>query len=96
MSDAQMDAGDSFAFAMAPRTPPMAPRDPLVAIVGIRRFLKLHATCYGVAVDTPDVPGGGYRAVIACHCGHTIEYWLTDALIPRHQLVTAVARHHAA
>jgi hypothetical protein len=60
------------------------------AIDGIRRFFKLHATCGGVALDTPDLPGGrGYRAVAACRCGDTTEYWLTDEL-PRQQLVSAL------
>ena len=82
---------------MASRNLPMAPRDPAVAVEGIRQFLKLHATCYGVAVDTPDLPrDGGYRAIVACHCGETIEYWMTDALLPRQQLIATVARPHAA
>ena len=97
MIGAEMGAGCRLAFAMAARNLPMAPRDPAVAVDGIRQFLKLHASCYGVAVDTPDLPReGGYRAVVACHCGDTIEYWLTDALLPRHHLLLAVARRHAA
>ena len=54
--------------------------DEAVAIEGIRRFLKLHATCGHAAVDTPELPGGtGYRVVAACRCGETMEFWLTAA-----------------
>ena len=61
------------------------------AIDGIRRFFKLHATCGGVVVDTPDLPNGhGYRVVTACRCGDTAEYWLVHAVLPRHQLLNAV------
>jgi hypothetical protein len=82
---------------MALREFPMAPRDPAVAIEGIRQFLKLHATCYGVSVDTPDLPRDGeYRAVVACRCGDTIEYWLADGMLPRQHLLTAISRRHAA
>ena len=83
---------------MAPADFPMAPRDPAVAIEGIRQFLKLHASCYGLSLDTPDLPRGGgeYRAVVACGCGDTIEYWLPDALLHREQLLSAVAHRHAA
>jgi len=84
-------------FPMAPRDFPMAPRDPMVAVEGIRQFLKLHATCYGISVDTPDLPGvGEYRAVVACRCGDTVEYWLADFLMPRQHLLHAVARRQAA
>ncbi|MBM3221665.1 MAG: hypothetical protein FJZ38_23830 [Candidatus Rokubacteria bacterium] len=82
---------------MALREFPMAPRDPAVAIEGIRQFLELHATCYGISVDTPPLPRDGeYRAVIACRCGDTIEYWLADAKLPRQHLVAAVSLRPAA
>ncbi len=75
----------------------MAPRDPAVVIEGIRQFLKLHASCYGISLDTPDLPRDGeYRAIVACRCGDTVEYWLPDALLPRQQLLGSVARRHAA
>ena len=75
----------------------MAPRDPAVAIEGIRQFLKLHATCYGISLDTPDLPrDGDYRAVVCCRCGDSIEYWLPEALLPRQQLLSAVTRRQAA
>jgi hypothetical protein len=76
---------------------PMAPRDPAVAIEGIRQFLKRHATCFGISLDTPDLPRSGeYRALAACRCGETIEYWIEDALLPRQDLVDAVLRRRAA
>jgi hypothetical protein len=82
---------------MAPSDFPMAPRDPAVAVEGIKQFLKLHASCYGVSLDTPDLPRDGeYRAVVACRCGDTIEYWLTDAQLPREHLLRAVTRRRAA
>ena len=82
---------------MTPPDFPMAPRDPAIAVEGIRQFLKLHATCYGISLDTPDLPRGGeYRAVVGCRCGDAIEYWLPDALLPRQQLLSAVARRRAA
>ena len=37
-----------------------------------------------------------YRAVVGCRCGDAIEYWLPDALLPRQQLLSAVARRRAA
>lgn len=71
--------------------------DQAIAVDGIRQFLKLHATCGGAALDTPGLPGGtGYRAVAACRCGDTAEYWLTDALFPRRHLVRAIASRPAA
>jgi hypothetical protein len=61
-------------------------------IDGIRQFFKLHATCGGFVLDTPDLPNGkGYRVVAACRCGDTTEYWLVDALLSPQQLVSAVA-----
>jgi hypothetical protein len=75
----------------------MIPPDQAIAIDGIRQFLKLHATCGGAAVDTPGLPDGrGYRAVAACRCGDTVEFWLTDALLPRQHVITAVARTQVA
>lgn len=75
----------------------MIPSDQAVAIDGIRQFLKLHATCGGTVLDTPDLPGGiGYRAVAACRCGDTAEYWMTDALFPRQQLMPALTKRPAA
>jgi hypothetical protein len=69
----------------------MTPVSEPLAIEGIRRFLKLHATCGGAALDTPDLPRGtGYRVVAACRCGDTAEYWLTDTVLPRHHLVSAL------
>ena len=82
---------------MALRNFPMAPRDPAVAVEGIRQFLKLHATCYGISIDTPDLPRDGqYRAVVACRCGDTVEYWLEDGLLLRQHLLSAVALRSAA
>ena len=67
------------------------------AIEGLQRFLTVHASCGRTALDTPGLPGGnGYRALVACRCGDTAEYWLTDALLPRQHLVTALARRPAA
>ncbi len=61
------------------------------AIDGIRQFFKLHATCGGVFLDTPDLPNGmGYRVVTACRCGDTAEYWLVDPLLSPQQVVSAV------
>jgi hypothetical protein len=75
----------------------MVPSDQAVAVDGIRQFLKLHATCGGTMFDTPDLPrGSGYRALAACRCGDTAEYWLTDALLPRQHLLSAVATRPAA
>jgi hypothetical protein len=75
----------------------MLPPDQAIAIDGIRQFLKLHATCGGASMDTPGLPGDtGYRAVAACRCGDTAEYWLTDALLPRQHLVRALASRPAA
>jgi hypothetical protein len=69
----------------------MTSADQTPAIEGIRRFFKLHATCGGIALDTPELPNGvGYRAVAACRCGDTAEYWLVDAFLSRQQLVSAV------
>ncbi|HYE91925.1 MAG TPA: hypothetical protein VEA38_12930 [Terriglobales bacterium] len=65
--------------------------DQSVAVDGIRQFLKLHHGCGGVVFDTPSLPSGtGYRAVAACRCGDTVEYWLTHAVIPPHHLTAAV------
>jgi hypothetical protein len=76
---------------------PMAPRDPAVAIAGIREFLGLHATCVGLSLDTPDLPRDGeYRALAACRCGETVEYWLEDGLLPRETLMEAVLDRRAA
>jgi hypothetical protein len=67
------------------------------AIDGIRRFFKLHATCGGTLFDTPELPdGSGYRAVVACRCGDTAEYWLVHVFLPREQLVDAVTPHATA
>jgi hypothetical protein len=64
--------------------------DPTVAIDGIRQFLKLHATCGGACYDTPELRhGAGYRAVVACRCGDTIEFWLRDAVLCSDQLIEA-------
>jgi hypothetical protein len=53
--------------------------DDSVAVEGIKRFLKLHATCGRLSLDIPELPGGtGYRALAACLCGDTVEYWLTS------------------
>ena len=36
--------------------------NPAVAVEGVRQFLKRHATCGGVFLDTPATPGGaGYQ-----------------------------------
>ncbi len=71
--------------------------DEAIAINGIHRFLAAHARCGSAALDTPDLPGGhGYRALAACRCGDTAEYWLLDALFPRQHLVAALATRRAA
>jgi hypothetical protein len=70
----------------------MVNEDEAVVIEGVRRFLKLHATCGHAAVDTPELPGGtGYRVVVACRCGETTEYWLNAGLFPRTLLAAAVS-----
>jgi hypothetical protein len=75
----------------------MIPPDQAAAIEGLRDFLKRHATCGGTAFDTPGLPDRvGYRAVAACRCGETVEYWVTDALLPPPHLVAVVAAAHAA
>jgi hypothetical protein len=87
---AEMAAGDPFASSMAAVSPD-APVD------GILRFVKLHVSCYGISLDTPPLPRlGGYRAVVACRCGDTIEYWLDDATLPRPHLLAALSTRHAA
>jgi hypothetical protein len=71
--------------------------DPAVAIDGLRQFLKLHATCGGTALDTPALPGGaGYRAVIACRCGDTVECWLRDGFLPAEHLIAILAKRQVA
>ena len=67
----------------------MSHLDPVLAIDGIRQFLKLHATCGGTSYDTPALPTSGYRAIAACRCGDTLEYWLTDATLSPRELVEA-------
>ena len=68
--------------------------DETIAIEGIRRFLKLHATCGHAAVDAPPLPSGtGYRVVAACRCGDTAEYWLTAGFVSS-SLLAAVATDH--
>ena len=75
----------------------MVPSDPAVTVASIRLFLKLHISCGGLSIDTPDVPGGtGYRAVLACRCGDTAEYWGHDALLARQQLLTTVSNRRVA
>ena len=75
----------------------MVPSDHAVTVESIRQFLKLHATCGGVEADTPDLPGGtGYRAVLACRCGETAEYWGHDALLPRQHLIATVTKRRIA
>ena len=65
-----------------------------VAVEGLRRFLKLHATCGHAAVDTPALPGGtGYRVIAACRCGDTVEYWLTSAACSSSVLAAVVGEH---
>jgi len=65
--------------------------DRAVAVDGIRQFLKLHDGCGSVVFDTPPLPGGtGYRAVAACRCGDTVEYWLTHTVLPPQHLTAAV------
>ena len=82
---------------MALREFPMAPRDPAVAIEGVREFLEHHAACYGVSVDTPSLRrDGDYRVVVACRCGDTVEYWLADAVLHRQHLLTAIFHRRAA
>jgi hypothetical protein len=67
--------------------------DPTLAVDGIRQFLKLHATCGGTFFDAPALPDRhGYRALAACRCGDTVEYWLNDAVLPARQLLTAARR----
>jgi hypothetical protein len=69
----------------------MVPSDHAATVENIRQFLKLHATCGGVELDTPDLPSGaGYRAVLACRCGETGEYWGHDALLPRQHLIATL------
>ena len=69
--------------------------DPTLAIDGLRQFLKLHATCGGAVYDTPELPQSGYRAIAACRCGDTIEYWLSDSgLTPRRLIEAALFEHH--
>ena len=72
----------------------MSDRDPAVAIDGIRQFLKLHTGCGSTCYDTPDLPGGsGYRAVAACRCGDTVEFWVSGgALSPRQLLEAATSQ----
>ena len=66
--------------------------NPAVAVEGVRQFLKRHATCGGVFLDTPATPGGaGYRALAACRCGETAEYWLTNAVLSPMQFVEALS-----
>ena len=67
--------------------------DPTIALDGIRQFLKLHASCGGAFYDTPDLPDrAGYRAVAACRCGDTVEFWLTGTVLsPRRLLESALA-----
>ena len=68
--------------------------DETIAIEGVRRFLKLHATCGHAAVDTPPLPGGtGYRVVAACRCGDTAEYWLTAGFVSSSLLAEVVTEH---
>lgn len=75
----------------------MTPADPAVTVERLRQFLKLHATCAGIVLDTPELPGShGYRAVVACRCGDTAEYWVTDALLTRQHLPTALAPRRVA
>jgi hypothetical protein len=76
---------------------PMAPRDPAVAIEGIREFLEIHATCVGISLETSNLPRDGeYRAVAACRCGESVEYWLEEGLLPRQALVKAILHRRAA
>ncbi len=82
---------------MAIRLLAMLPPDPAIAIDGIRQFLAIHSRCGSTALDTPNLPDGvGYRAVAACRCGDTTEYWLTDALFLRQHLVKAIATRDVA
>jgi hypothetical protein len=60
---------------------------PGLAIDGIRQFFKLHASCGGACYDTPELPAGGYRAVAACRCGDTVEFWLVDPALPPRDLI---------
>ncbi len=69
--------------------------DEALVIDSLRQFMKLHATCGSVAIDTPPAPVGGYRALAACRCGDTVEYWMPAALLLPHQLVDALARPSA-
>ena len=74
-----------------PTITPMISVDETIAIEGIRRFLKLHATCGHAVVDTPPLPGGtGYRVVAACRCGDTAEYWLTAGFVSSSLLAAVV------
>ena len=67
--------------------------EPAIAVDGIKQFLKLHLGCGGAWYDTPDLPGrAGYRAMAACRCGDSVEYWLTGAVMsPRRFLEAAAA-----
>jgi hypothetical protein len=65
--------------------------DQVIALDGVRQFLKLHATCGGAFVDTAELPTGtGYRVLAACHCGDTVEYWLPEGVLPRHRFVDTI------
>ena len=71
--------------------------DPMATVESIRRFIKLHATCGGITLDTPDLPGGtGYRAVFACRCGETAEFWGKDLLLPRQHLIATLSSRRVA
>ena len=75
----------------------MVPSDHAATVENIRQFLKLHATCGGFELDTPDLPGGtGYRALLACLCGETAEFWGHDGLLPRQQLVDTLTNRRIA
>ena len=66
--------------------------EPAIAVDEIKQFLKLHLGCGRVWYDIPDLPGrAGYRAIAACRCGDTVEYWLTGAVLSPSRFLEAAA-----
>jgi hypothetical protein len=61
-------------------------------------FVKRHAACGGpLLLDVPPLPAGpGFRLVIACRCGDTLEEWVNGAAVPRRVLESRLSGTSAA
>lgn len=69
--------------------PPLETQSDLVA-ESFHLFAKRHRACGGkMLLDLPALPQPpGYRLLVACPCGDTLEEWVDGAVAPRAALLS--------